>query len=123
MHNWAGLVDNGKPLPVNRIPCPLLWHAMVIFWDGSVLPCPQDFFGKLKLGSLQDSGLMDIWNGYEMQRLRSEMSVPDNLDRSPCASCDRILRNTFAGVPDDYLGRFLSENLFGNSWISRILPH
>jgi radical SAM protein with 4Fe4S-binding SPASM domain len=122
-HNWAGLINHNRLLPASRIPCPLLWHAMVVFWDGSVLPCPQDFFGQLKLGSLQNSRLMDIWNGYEMRRLRCEMSNPKNLKRSPCISCDRILRATVAGVPIDYLGRFLSENVFGNSWISRILPH
>lgn len=124
-HNWAGMVSIEDPstLPKKRIPCPLLWHALVIFWDGSVLPCPQDFFGKLRLGDASKENLLDIWNGEALRNLRAEMASPDSLKRSPCVECDRILRATIAGVPVDYLGRFLSENVFGNSWLSRLLPH
>ncbi len=122
-HNWAGMIDTGQKMSCNRIPCPLLWHAMVVFWDGRVMPCPQDFFGSLELGRIGDTGLMDIWNGQEIRRMRREMANPGLMDRHPCVECDRIARATFAGVPVDYLGRFLSEAVFGNGWLSRKLPH
>jgi hypothetical protein len=125
-HNWAGMMSVGEKSgaqPQRRISCPLLWHALVVFWDGSVLPCPQDFFGVLKLGDASRENLMDIWNGEALRGLRSEMAHPESLKRVPCVECDRILRSTIAGVPVDYLGRFLSENVFGNSWLSRLLPH
>ena len=124
-HNWAGLIDTGssdKSIP-KRIPCPLLWHALVVFWDGRVVPCPQDFFGLLQLGDANTQSLADIWNGEEIINLRREMANPNCLTRKPCVDCDRILRATIAGVPVDYLGRFLSETVFGNGWLSRILPH
>ncbi len=122
-HNWAGLLDTGQDMAGHRIPCPLLWHAMVVFWDGRVMPCPQDFFGVLEIGDVRKQSLMDIWNGEPLRSLRREMSDPARLDRHPCVDCDRIRRTTVAGVPTDYLGRFLSESIFGNSWLSRILPH
>lgn len=127
-HNWGGLVDvpRSKPRGVfcrKIIPCPLLWHALVVFWDGRVLPCPQDFFGALEIGDLHSRTLMEIWNGDTLRSLRHEMRDPLRLKRHPCVDCDRILRSTVAGVPVDYLGRFLSENVFGNTWLSRILPH
>jgi radical SAM protein with 4Fe4S-binding SPASM domain len=122
-HNWAGMIDTGRQAPSTRIACPLLWHALVVFWDGRVLPCPQDFFGALELGNANEQGIMEIWNGFELRQLRREMANPNTLSRHPCVECDRIMRRTFAGVPTDYLGRFLSENVFGNSWLSRILPH
>ena len=28
-------------------PCTFLWASLIIFWDGAVLPCTQDFFGDL----------------------------------------------------------------------------
>jgi len=124
-HNWAGLVDIGTTDSETRprIPCPFLWHALVVFWDGRVLPCPQDFFGALRLGNVRNQRLMDIWNGDKIRNLRKEMADPRSLQRHPCVDCDRIRRATIAGVPVDYLGRFLSETIFGNGWISRILPH
>jgi radical SAM protein with 4Fe4S-binding SPASM domain len=123
-HNWAGLIETGKENTVkSRIACPLLWHAMVVFWDGRVMPCPQDFFGALRIGDARNQGLMEIWNGDLLRSLRREMADPMALQRHPCVDCDRIMRATIAGVPVDYLGRFLSETVFGNSWLSRILPH
>jgi len=127
-HNWAGLVDLGSADQEpgsnrRRIPCPLLWHAMVVFWDGRVLPCPQDFFGALQIGDARRQRLMDIWNGEAIRTLRREMADPGSLERRPCVDCDRMLRPTIAGVPVDYLGRFLSETVLGSGWLSRILPH
>ena len=123
-HNWGGLVNiTSAPENVRRTACPLLWHALVVFWDGKVLPCPQDFFGALQLGDANNERLMDIWNGDSLRALRREMSRPESLERKPCVDCDRILRATFAGIPTDYLGRFLSETVFDNSWLGRKLPH
>lgn len=125
-HNWGGLVeakDGDKQEVQKRIPCPLLWHALIVFWNGKALPCPQDFFGQLELGDVNEQTLMEIWNGEKLKELRRAMSDPSSLDRHPCLECDRITRATIAGVPKDYLGRFLSENVFGNGWISKILPH
>lgn len=124
-HNWAGLIktDLTTASGHGRIPCPLLWHALVVFWDGRVMPCPQDFFGVLQIGDAQKEPLFECWNGYPIRALRREMSKPDQIERHPCVDCDRLSRLTFAGVPMDYLGRFLSDTLFGNSWLSRKLPH
>ncbi|MEA2006451.1 MAG: SPASM domain-containing protein [Acidobacteriota bacterium] len=36
-------------------------HSL-FFWDGFVLPCPQDFFCHYLLGNAKDSSLMEIWN-------------------------------------------------------------
>ena len=127
-HNWAGLVDAGRgdaehQSSRKRIPCPLPWHALVVFWDGRVLPCPQDFFGKLQVGDVRSQSVADVWNGDEIRCLRREMADPQSLELRPCVDCDRIARGTIAGIPADYLGRFLSETVFGNGWLGRILPH
>ncbi|MGB9586711.1 MAG: SPASM domain-containing protein, partial [Armatimonadota bacterium] len=124
-HNWAGLIktDLITTSGQGRIPCPLLWHALVVFWDGRVMPCPQDFFGMLQVGDTRKESLSMCWNGNPIRELRREMSKPDQIERHPCVDCDRLSRLTFGGIPIDYLGRFVSDTLFGNSWLSRILPH
>ena len=43
-HNWAGMIDTGQKMSCNRIPCPLLWHAMVVFWGRASDAVPSGFF-------------------------------------------------------------------------------
>lgn len=127
-HNWGGLVDSeslgaGPQRNPRRIPCPLLWHALVVLWDGTVLPCPQDFFGALEIGDLRRERLVDVWNGEPLRTLRRQFADPNSEIGEPCANCDRIVRATVAGIPTDYLGRFVSETVLSNSWLGRFLPH
>jgi len=123
-HNWGGLLDTGPVNPAaKRIACPLLWHALVVLWDGKVLPCPQDFFGVLELGNVNNQTLDEIWNGEAIKNLRREMADTAHLSKKPCVDCDRIMRSTIAGIPTDYLGRFVSENILSNNWLGKILPH
>jgi len=109
-HNWAG--DAGRPPHRRRYaPCTFLWQALVVFWDGSVLPCPQDFFGCLELGSVKDSSLAEIWNGERMVRLRRKLLAKDFEGLPTCAQCDRPWRPQILGVPTEYLGRFLFKRM------------
>ncbi len=109
-HNWAG--DSGRPARRRHYsPCTFLWHALVIFWDGSVLPCPQDFFGGLELGNVKDSSLAEIWNGERMTALRQKILVRDFEGLTTCAACDRPWRPQIMGVPTEYLGRFLFKRM------------
>ncbi|MHB0913134.1 MAG: radical SAM protein [Armatimonadota bacterium] len=120
-HNWGGMLGSAEGKA--GIACPLLWHALVVFWDGRVFPCPQDFFGVLRIGDVRSESLFDIWNGEALRALRAEMRRPGDVMLKPCAECDRIRRLTIAGIPIDYLGRFVSENILGNGRLGRLLPH
>jgi len=109
-HNWAG--DVGHPSSRKHYsPCTFLWQALVIFWDGAVLPCPQDFFGCLKLGNIKDSTLAEVWNGEPMLNLRKKILAGDFEGLSTCAECDRLWRPQVLGVPKEYLGRFLFKRM------------
>lgn len=115
-HNWAGNISNiTKEDLISRkkhlIPCTFLWYSATIFWDGSVVPCPQDFNGEMILGNMQSQSLSEIWEGEKIQDLRRRMHQKSLQDDLPCAKCDRIWRNTFCGVPTDYLAPFLRDNI------------
>ena len=58
-HNWAGSYDASK-VPSKRrfVPCTFPWFALVIFWDGTAVTCPQDFFGAYPWGT---SGMRRSW--------------------------------------------------------------
>ena len=109
-HNWAG--DLGRPGERKRYaPCTFLWQALVIFWNGAVLPCPQDFFGAYELGNVRSSTLAEIWNSDRMVTLRRKLLDRDFEGLPTCARCDRPWRPQILGVPTEYLGRFLFKRM------------
>jgi radical SAM protein with 4Fe4S-binding SPASM domain len=110
MHNWAGTIPKNHTLETFS-PCTFLWYALVIFWDGSVLPCPQDFFGSYVLGNVQNSSLAETWNSEKMLDLRNKMSRREISGLKTCEDCDRLARKKFLGVPKEYLWKFLLRKM------------
>ncbi len=119
-HNWAGSYDEGRggtPVPAQpsvraggRItPCTFPWFALVVFWNGDVVACPQDFFGENLVGNLHNRTLSEIWNGDELGRLRREMARGELEGRKACAGCDMLDRRTFMRIPVANLKTFLKE--------------
>lgn len=113
-HNWAGdfeefghgVGDDGARFT----PCTFLWYSMTIFFDGTVAPCPQDFFGKINLGNVAESSVSDVWNGEPMRNMRRRMKARDVAGLEPCDKCDILTRKTFMGVPTNYLSTFIKDN-------------
>jgi radical SAM protein with 4Fe4S-binding SPASM domain len=110
LHNWAGDVGTA-PASTAYSPCTFLWHALIIFWDGAVLPCTQDFFGYYRLGNVRDSSLREIWNNDKMIRLREKILAGDVSDLETCSKCDRLWRKQILGIPREYLGRALLKKM------------
>jgi len=121
-HNWSGIYNTKDASDKNFACCTFPWYSLTIFWDGSVLPCPQDFFGKLNLGNMKDSSLQDIWNGSKEVLLRERLSKKEYKDVVPCSSCDRLWRKKLFGLPTAELARFLKDHVIGyNKVIRKIL--
>jgi radical SAM protein with 4Fe4S-binding SPASM domain len=110
LHNWAGETSSEKPSSIRTI-CTFPWNALIIFWDGSVLPCSQDFFGSYILGNVKHSSLREIWNNKKMVFLRKKLAAKDVTDLNPCATCDRLSRKNILGVPREYLWKFISKRM------------
>jgi len=109
-HNWAGetgAVAERKSYSL----CTFLWQALVVCWDGEVLPCTQDFFGYYPLGNVKDAPLADIWNNDRMIALREKIVRRDIMDLKTCGQCDRLWRKQVLGVPREYLGRALLKKM------------
>ncbi len=112
-HNWAGTYDaDGNPLhPEKFCACTFPWYAMVVFWNGDVSPCPQDFYNNLYLGNLKEAGIRDVWHGEQAVSLRKKMKMKDNQDLNPCATCDILYRDSFLGIPTSHMKNFIRESL------------
>ncbi len=100
--------------------CTFPWYAMVICADGTVTPCPQDFFAGLRLGNAAAESLADIWNGAAYRDLRRRLAT-DLASLPLCRDCDRLRRPTLGGVPFQYLATFLTDQLLGYGRVRRWL--
>jgi radical SAM protein with 4Fe4S-binding SPASM domain len=110
MHNWAGQIKREKRGKKYTV-CPFPWNALTIYWDGSVLPCTQDFFGAFIVGNARDSSLKEIWNSVQMRHLRKMLGSGRFHELDACANCDRVWREGVLGVPKDYLWRFITKRM------------
>lgn len=105
-HNWAGYLDS----PASKgtfYACTFPWNALLVLFNGEVLPCAQDFFGSMPLGSAREKTLLEIWNGSPMQVLRQAFAAGETAVPPACSACDRIRRPTLGGVPTEYLKRIV----------------
>ena len=112
-HNWAGTHDTeGNPLhPEKFCACTFPWYAMVVFWNGNVSPCPQDFYNNLCLGNVKESTIREVWHGEQAVRLRQKMKTKDYRDLNPCATCDLLYRDSLLGIPTSHMKNFIRESL------------
>ncbi len=115
-HNWGGSLDIGMLLETKKTgaklsACTFPWYALAIFSDGRVTPCPQDFLGRLIVGDVNLESVESIFNNEKMQDIRKSFKNKDIEDLKICANCDRCRRKTFLGIPKEYLGKFIKDNL------------
>jgi radical SAM protein with 4Fe4S-binding SPASM domain len=110
LHNWAGQIDKGRRGKKYTI-CPFPWNALIICWDGAVLPCTQDFFGGFIVGNANESSLKEIWNGKEMRFIREKLATKNIEELKTCSECDRIWRERFFGIPKEYLWKFITKRM------------
>jgi len=110
LHNWAGETKKTQTSS-HYSACTFPWNALVVYWDGNVLPCSQDFFGSYILGNVKESSLRDIWNNPLTSQLRRKLSKKDILGLKACRECDRLQRKSFLGVPKEFLWKFIFKKM------------
>jgi radical SAM protein with 4Fe4S-binding SPASM domain len=110
LHNWAGEIEKERSQG-KYSKCPFPWNALIIFWNGDVFPCTQDFFGYYKVGNIKEKSLKEIWNSSQMINLRKKLGQKDIEDLKTCSQCDRLWRKRFLGVPKEYLWKFITKKM------------
>jgi radical SAM protein with 4Fe4S-binding SPASM domain len=115
-HNWGGLLGSSKegasgPSGSKRNACTFPWYTLTIFFDGKVYPCPQDFMGRIPIGDLKKNSIKEIFNNQKIRELRKIFKSEDLAKSLPCISCDRITRETFMGIPKEYINAFMKDNI------------
>jgi len=109
-HNWAGLI-NLKYSKKNYAPCTFLWNALLVLWNGDVVPCAQDFFARNIVGNINEKSLKEIWNDQPIKDLRLALVKQQPQNYPVCENCDRLWRDTFLGIPKEYLRQILFKKM------------
>lgn len=109
-HNWGGYIHT--PFKKRKYtPCTFLWNALLVLWNGDVVPCAQDFFAKQVVGNVTQNSLKEIWRAAPLKKIRKGLVEGNYQEFNPCADCDRLWRETFLGVPTEYLKQFLLNKM------------
>jgi hypothetical protein len=88
IHNAAGNIEmNGPENDIVRYPCSLLWYAMAIRWDGTVVPCCTDLIGENIIGDLKKESLQDVFAGG-LAVYRGKMLENKACELVPCKNCN-----------------------------------
>jgi radical SAM protein with 4Fe4S-binding SPASM domain len=62
-------------------------QRILIHWDGQFAFCCSDVDGGIKLGSIHDRSIREVWNSPEIQAVRHKIMHEDYRDLAPCATC------------------------------------
>jgi sulfatase maturation enzyme AslB (radical SAM superfamily) len=93
-----------------RIPCPMLFSMMVIYWDGSVGLCCEDWFNAGRMGDVKKEGVASVWQGKRFQWVR-KMHQKGLYSRVPlCGDCDIWFNGTPEVKKDDIKGYIITKN-------------
>ncbi len=85
--NRAGTFDWNKSIGINK-QCFYMHYSMQIDWNGDVLFCIQDIYGKTRtFGNVNDKSLWDIWESKQMDKYRELLGEGKRI-KSPCNKCD-----------------------------------
>lgn len=73
---------------MTRVPCYMLTSMMVIFWNGEVGLCCEDWFNDGKMGDTHRSTLKEIWNGDRFEKFRSLDAAGRQAEIPLCGDCN-----------------------------------
>jgi MoaA/NifB/PqqE/SkfB family radical SAM enzyme len=68
--------------------CATLWQRMAIWWDGTILPCNQDYLADdLCLGNLRDTTLKEAWLSPLHNKMRDAHKAGNSHLFDKCSTC------------------------------------
>ena len=65
----------GKIMTHQRDFCDSLWDSLIVYPDGSVIPCCQAFRKKDVFGNVLTSSVKEVWNNEDFVTMRKTISV------------------------------------------------
>src|SRR3989344_7737291 len=93
-----GLLDYVDPLKaksaqikdghISKWVCPQILTRLMIYQNGNIHPCCSDYNNELKLGSIQENGLMGAWNSGKLKYIRQKHLEGKFYEIPACRNCE-----------------------------------
>jgi radical SAM protein with 4Fe4S-binding SPASM domain len=121
---WGNVFSKTKKFNPKKLsnvfsPCSYLWVALGILWDGKVVACGSDFFGKNVFGDVSRESLESIWNNTKIIKFRKAMiSQKYSKYNDYCQHCDSLWEKKILGQPAGLRGVLAStfSNIFEKNY-------
>lgn len=68
-------------------PCMHAQNKLMVCWNGVITPCSYDVFHKLKVGTIPETRLGDVFNGQQLRELRRNLSGASSRWPDMCRTC------------------------------------
>ena len=68
-------------------PCRMPWYSMAVLWDGTVVPCCQDWHGEMVMGDLRSQSIMEVWNSRAYREMRKNFHRGNYSQYPLCQRC------------------------------------
>lgn len=95
-----------------RIPCYMLYEMMVIYWDGQVGLCCEDWFNAGNMGDLKTHDIISVWNGRRFNGARRAHERTKFHKMPLCKDCN----TWFKGVIEEFFDERRSCHVHQNVW-------
>jgi radical SAM protein with 4Fe4S-binding SPASM domain len=85
-------LSTGKMITYQSYFCDALWDSLIVYPDGSVIPCCQAFRKKDIFGNVLDTSVEEVWNNADFVAMRKIIGSKqiDGAVRHPCCECSIV---------------------------------
>ncbi len=92
-------LDTGTMVTYQENSCDALWDSLIVYPDGSVIPCCQAFRQKDIFGNVLESSVKEVWNNEDFITMRETIGTKRirGVVRHPCSECDIIAKLSNSG--------------------------
>jgi len=92
-----------------RQPCYMLYEMMVIYWDGEVGLCCEDWFNSGNMGNVRENSIIDVWHGRRFKKARQVHEKGDFHKIQLCRDCNSWFRTDYQ-EKDEEKGLIIQKN-------------
>ncbi len=100
------------PKEIKRTPCYMLFEMMVIYWDGLVGLCCEDWFNSGNMGSVERTTIHEVWHGRKYRAVRRFHERGEFHRIELCKDCDIW----FNKIPQVEIDRNKNLKITKNAW-------
>jgi len=87
MNDWTFKESQDEIMECKGFDCPMNYQRMIVWWDGRVVMCCGNLYGKLIYGNLTSDTIEEVWNNNRIWKTRLCNSTGESHRIRICSEC------------------------------------